>query len=62
MPGQILRGKLLGIVRGPAIILEIRGEEKKCPLEVDPPVSWVQEHMDIEVTAVVAKGYVAQVY
>ena len=61
MPGQILRGKLLGVVRGPAIILEIRGEEKKVPLEVDPPVSWVQEHMDSEVMVVVTDGRVVEV-
>ena len=61
MPGQILRGKLLGVVRGPAIILEVRGEEKKYPMTADPPVSWVQEHMNTEVMVVVMDGRVLKV-
>ena len=61
MPGQILQGKLLGVVRGPAIILEIRGEEKKYPMTVDPPVSWVREHMNTEVMVVVMDEWVVEV-
>ena len=61
MPGKILRGKLLGIVQGPAILLDIRGEEKKIPMAVDPPVSWIQEHMDSEVMVVVTDGRVVEV-
>ena len=61
MPGQILRGKLLGVVRGPAIILEIQGEEENFPLTVNPPVSWIQEHMDTEVTVVMTDGRVVEI-
>ena len=61
MPGQIIRGKLLGVVRGPAIILEIQGEEKKYPMFVDPPVSWIQQNMDTEVTVVMTDGVVVDV-
>jgi len=61
MPGQILRGKLLGVVRGPAILLEIRGEEEKYPMFVDPPVSWIRENMDTEVTVMMMDGEVVEV-
>ena len=61
MPGQILRGTLIGVVRGPTIILGIRGEEKEFPLAVNPPVSWIQEYMDSEVTVVVMDGQVVEV-
>ena len=61
MPGQILRGKLLGVVRGPAIILEVRGEEKKYPMTEKPPVSWIREHMNTEVMVVVMDGWVGEI-
>ena len=61
MPGQILRGTLRGLVRGPVIILDVRGEEKKLPLAVDPPVSWVKDNMDTSVTVVVMDGRVVEV-
>ena len=52
---------MIGVVRGPTIILDVRGEKKKLPLAVDPPVSWIQEHIDSEVTVVVMGGQVAEV-
>ena len=61
MPGQITRGKLLGVVRGPAILLEIQGEEKKYPMFVDPSVSWIEENMDTEVTVMMMDGEVVEV-
>ena len=61
MPGQILKGRLLGVVRGPAILLEIQDEEMKYPMFVDPPVSWIRENMDTEVTVVLTDGMVVEV-
>lgn len=43
---RFLRGELLGVVEGPAVLLKIRGEERKFPLGVDLSVSWIMEHLD----------------
>jgi hypothetical protein len=61
MSGQFVRGTLVGVVDGPAMILEIRGEEKKYPLEVSLPLSWVQKNMDQQVTVVIKGGRVIEV-
>ena len=48
-------------MRGSTIPLDVRGEEKKLPLAVNPPVSWIQEHMNGEVTVVVMDGQVVEI-
>ena len=61
MRGQMLRGRLVGVVAGPAMILEVRGEEKKLRLGVELSLAWIQSHLDGPVTVTLADGAVVAV-
>ena len=61
MRGEIVSGSLVGVVQGPALIIDVRGEERGLPLDVQLPLEWVRTHMDAAVTVVVAEGTVVEV-
>ena len=61
MKGQILRGTLLGLVEGPAILLEVDGEERKLKVSIDLDLSWVQGHVEDTVTVMVTNDAVVDV-
>ena len=61
MRGQILRGTLLGLVEGPAILLEVDGEERKLKVSIDLDLSWVQGHVEDTVTVMVTDDAVVDV-
>ena len=62
MRGQVLRGRLVGVVAGPSMILEVRGgEEKKLPLKVELPLPWIESHIDEPVLVMVNDGAVVEV-
>ena len=61
MRGEIVSGTLVGVVQGPTLIMDVRGEERKMPLDVQLPLEWVQARIDEVVTVVVADGSVVEV-
>ena len=61
MKGEILRGTLLGLVEGPAILLEVNGQERKLRIDDDVDLSWVQAHVDGIVTVMAADDAVVEV-
>ena len=61
MRGQILRGTLLGLVEGPAILLEVDGQEQKLRVEIDVDLSWIQHHVEDTVTVMVINDAVVDV-
>ena len=61
MAAQMLRGTLVAVVDGPKMILEMRGQERSFPLDVDITTDWVQTKMDSPVTVLVKDGRVVQV-
>ena len=61
MKGKVLRGRLVGVVAGPSMILDVRGEERKLPLKVELPLPWIEGHLDQAVLVMVADGSVVEV-
>ena len=61
MAALMVRGKLVGLIDGPSIVLEVKGQERTFPLEVSVTLDWVQKHMDGPVTVLLKDGRVVQV-
>lgn len=57
----MVRGELLGMVEGPAVILSVKGREQKIPLGMNLSLSWISEHMNQPVTVMVDNGRVVEV-
>ncbi len=60
MPGIMVQGELVGIVEGPAMVLNIRGVERKIQLGVQVPLTWVSQHMEQQVTVLVENGKIVE--
>ncbi|MBI2872200.1 MAG: hypothetical protein HYY00_03305 [Chloroflexi bacterium] len=61
MRGQLLRGKLVAVVDGPAMVLEVRGQERQLPLVVSVALPWIAENMDKVITVLVEDGKITQI-
>ncbi|MBI4299300.1 MAG: hypothetical protein HY666_06040 [Chloroflexi bacterium] len=61
MTGEIVRGKFVGVTQGPAMILEVKGEERSFPLSIDLSLDWIQSHMDTNVMVMLRDGQVVEV-
>ncbi len=61
MAKRMVRGDLVGVVDGPAMILNLKGEEQKFGLAVNLPVEWVAKNMERPVTVMVEDGRVTEV-
>ena len=61
MADGLIHGELVAVVDGPAMVLNVRGQEQKYPLGIDVSLAWVGEHMDTPVTVMVQGGKVTQI-
>ncbi|HEX76952.1 MAG TPA: hypothetical protein G4O03_00855 [Dehalococcoidia bacterium] len=61
MGKQIVAGKLLGVTDGPVILIEVRGEERRFPLDCDLTLDWIYSHMNKPITCIVTQGRVTEV-
>jgi hypothetical protein len=57
----IMRGEMVGVVDGPAMILTVKGEERKLDLAVDISLAWISEHMNQQVTVMVDNSRIVEV-
>ena len=61
MADGIIRGELIAVVDGPALILNVGGQERKYPLGVEVSLAWVGDHMDTPITIKVGGGKVTEI-
>lgn len=61
MKRELITGNLVGVRDGPIIVIDVKGEEKKFPLDCPLSVEWVLCHMDKSVICLVEDGRVKQV-
>ena len=57
----MLRGEFLGMVEGPAILLNVKGAERKIDLGIHLSLAWVSQHMNQQVTVLVDNGRIVEV-
>ena len=57
----MMRGEMVAVVDGPAMVLTVKGEERKLDLAVDISLSWISEHMNQQVTVMVDNNRIVQV-
>ena len=58
---SMMRAELIAVVDGPAMVLTVRGEERKLALAVSLPLAWISQHMNQQVTVMVDNGRVVEV-
>ncbi len=58
---RMVTGQFLGIVDGPKMLLEVRGNEQEFRMATKVPMSWVAKNMNRQVTIVVDDGKVVQI-
>ena len=61
MADGLVRGELVAVVDGPALVLDVRGQEQRYPLAVDVPVAWVHAHVNTSVIVRVRGGTVTEI-
>lgn len=64
MGTQFLNGKLIGVrdgVDGPVIVVEVRGEHTKYPLDCELSIDFAMNRMNTPVTCLVKDGRVTRV-
>ena len=58
---SMMRGELAGVVDGPAMILNVKGQERKLALAVNLSLAWISQHMNQQVTVMVDNGRIVEV-
>ena len=61
MKSEFVTGTLIGVRDGPVIVIEVRGQQSKFPLDCELSIEWVLSHMNKMVTCLVEDGRVARV-
>ena len=61
MADGLVRGELIAVVDGPALVLDVRGREQKYPLATDVPITWAQSNMSKPVMVRVRDGVITEV-
>ena len=61
MNSQVVQGKLLGVVEGPAILLEVKGQEVKLSSNLDLSIQWIQKHVETEVMVMIENDQVTEI-
>lgn len=61
MNHQVMRGKLLGVIEGPAILLEVKGEEIKLPSVLNLSIQWIKEHVETQVMVMIENNQVTEI-
>ncbi len=57
----MMRGEMVGVVDGPAMVLTVKGEERKLDLAVDVSLAWISQHMNQQVTVMVDNNRIVEV-
>ena len=57
----MMRGEMVGVVEGPAMILTVKGQEQKLALAVKLSLAWISQHMNQQVTVMVDNGRIVEV-
>ncbi len=58
---SMMRGELVGVVDGPAMILTVKGQERKLALAINLSLAWISQHMNQQVTVMVDNGRIVEV-
>lgn len=61
MKTEFVTGTLIGVRDGPVIVIDVRGQQKKFPLDCELSVEWALSHMNNRVTCLVEDGRVTRV-
>ena len=62
MKKGFISGTLIGAIEGPVIIIiDMKGEERKYPLNFDPTLDWVSSHLDKGIMCIIEDGKVTEV-
>lgn len=61
MKTEHINGTLIGIRDGPAIVVEVMGQEKKFPLDCEVSIEWAFSRMNTRVVCVMEGGRVIKV-
>ena len=61
MNRQVAQGKLLGVIEGPAILLEVKGQEVKLSCDLDLSIQWIQKHVETEVMVMIENDQVTEI-
>ena len=61
METGFVTGTLIGVRDGPVIVIEVRGQQSKFPLDCELSIEWVFAHINKLVTCFVEDGRVARV-
>ena len=61
MARQIVRGELIALVEGPALLIIVKDQEEKFPLGIDLPLDWVQEKMGTQVMVMAEDGRITEI-
>ena len=57
----MVRGQLLAVVAGPAMILSVSGQEEKFELAVQVSMDWVKNNMNRSVMVIVDEAKIIQI-
>jgi hypothetical protein len=58
---EFVTGTLIGVRDGPVIVIEVRGQQSKFPMDCELSIEWVFSHMNKRVTCLVEDGRVTRV-
>lgn len=61
MKTEFVTGTLIGVRDGPVIVIAVRGQQSKFPLDCELSIEWVFSHMNKLVTCLVEDGRVTRV-
>ena len=61
MKTEFVTGALIGVRDGPVIVIEVRGQQSKFPLDCELSIEWVFSHMNKMVTCLLEEGRVTRV-
>ena len=57
----MVRGEMVGVVDGPAMVLTVKGEERKLDLAMDVSLAWISQHMNQQVTVMVDNNRIVEI-
>jgi len=61
METEFITGILIGVRDGPVIVIGVRGQQIKFPLDCELSIEWALSHMNNMVTCLVEDGRVTRV-
>jgi len=61
MAGRIVRGQLLAVVDGPALILSVNGQEHRFALTAQVSLDWIGKHLNKPVMVIVDEAQIIEI-